>query len=348
MRYRWSVHGRLGLVLREVVVAVLAVAILGVIVLLVTCGPGYVRDSVLQEKDGYHARGIHQGLVMWSQHVGDHYPLPSELDRENATVSVAGDAALKDSTGAMYSILIYNHLTTPNVYYSVAESYGTIRPHEAYAYESPSAAINPARARWDPTFRGTPFDPLPDGSEAAEKIGHASYAHLALAGRGRLRNWTDLADAGTPIVGTRGPEEVSGVWRAKDGAIRSTTLAEGPTGTESLSLRMLGPKNAWWGNIAYNDNHVALEKATHPNDLRYTVFNGGRSSFEPMGTSFGDGLFLDECDKQVLSGGAMKDRRGVNALLGLFSRGPTEVERQEYKEGVEYIKQARWFDGKGE
>ena len=324
--------------LLEVILILVLVGVLAAIFLPALHRARHGTDGL---QDAARVRKVHKSLVMWAQHDNDSYPLPHTLDLDDATVSVSGDATLKNSTGAIYSTLIFNGLLTTEIVvtpHPIEKSRG-IGVHEAYDHSKPALANDPANARWDPSFRGTPFDATPGLSKRQRKISHASYAHLALAGEGRGSEWKNSLSSNFAAVGNRGPEETAGAWDSETGEITSTVLADGPTGTKSLTLLIHGSKNAWEGNIAYNDNHVNFETNTYPDGMLYTVGEGEQTQ------AFGDGLFLDEGDPGVLSGGALEDTRDSNCYLGLFRRGPTEAERVEHAQAVKFIKQARWFDG---
>ncbi len=329
---------RLGFTLVETVLTIFVVVLLLALLLPLLSG-GPRRHIDRQIHDAAQVREIHKGLVMWAQQNNDRFPLPAEIDRDDATLAVAGDATMKNSTAAICSTLIYNSLVTPDILVSPHEVNPAITVYRRYEYTEPTSANDPANARWDPGFRGTPLDPGPDGKPPTKAIGHTSYAHLAVAGLGRLAEWGSTLSADYAVLGNRGPEETGGTWDAETGEITSTTLAEGPTGTQSFTLLINGSDTAWEGNIAYNDNHVNFETTTYPEHLRYIVTTAVEQS------TFGDGLFLDEGDSSNLSGVVLEDTRDANCYLGLFRRGPTQAERHEHAQAVKYIKQARWFDG---
>jgi hypothetical protein len=351
-------HRRRGFTLNELAtVLVLALVVAVLLALMLPLFAHGHKGSVKPLKDAQQLRDIHRAMIVWTQQNGDRYPLPSALDRDDATVRVDGDATLKDSTGAVYSILIFNQLVEAEKFFSPAEPNGQLDVHYSYQRDDPESAVMPSEARWDPSFRGTPLDPAPGGGEADQPIGHTSYAHLALAGDGRMKHWTFTAGSATPILGTRGPQQTGGTWLPAREAgswdrslnlLASTQLAEGPTGTESLCLLMFSEKTAWSGNIVYNDNHVVQEKSTHPDAVRYVAIHpGGYSKSGITVSRFGDGLFLDEGDPGVLDGVAAEDVRDANCYLGLFRRGPSEPERTQHGEASAYIRDARWYDGMG-
>jgi hypothetical protein len=301
---------------------------------------GRARHGADQIRDAAQLHEIHKSMVTWSQQNADWYPMPSKIDQDDATVTVQGDPTLKDATGAVYSILLFNGLIRDtDCFYSPAECGRAVRRHEGYSLEAPPLANNPANARWDPSFRGTPFDDTPGLSAKEARFSHTSYAHLALAGLGRRSEWKNSQSSNYAALGNRGPEELSGNWDPATGRVTATTLADGVTGTKSITLLIHGERETWEGNIAYNDNHVDYEMSTHPEGMLYTVVK------DEQQLVFGDGLFLDEADSAVLSGGAMEDTRDANCYLGLFRRGPTHEEYRYHEQAVKFIKQARWFDG---
>jgi prepilin-type N-terminal cleavage/methylation domain-containing protein len=338
MRHDLVPHRETGFTLRELIVVLVLVGVLAAIF-----WPALLRArrGACQIKDAAQVREIHKSFVLWAQTNDDLFPLPSLFDRDDATVLVTGDQTLKDSTGAVYSMLIFNDLLEPEFLISPdwREARRRIRIHRDYAHEAPALANDPENARWDPSFRGTPLDDTPGLSKRQRKISHASFAHLALAGSGRLEEWSNSLSSNYAAVGSRGPEETGGTWDPETGDLTATTLADGPTGTKSITLLIHGAESVWEGNIAYNDNHVNFETSTYPDGMLYTVGECDETQ------AFGDGLFLDEADPSVLSSGAMEDTRDSNCYLGLFRRGPTEAERVEHAQAVKFIKQARWFDG---
>jgi prepilin-type N-terminal cleavage/methylation domain-containing protein len=333
-----------GFTLRELLAVIILVAVLVAWALPVL---HRARNGATQIRDAAYVREVHKSMVMWAQTNDDLFPLPSLLDQDDSTVSVDGDASLKDSTGAIYSVLIFNQLVSRETLVSPATpETDRIRVHKKYDGSKPALANHPANARWDPSFRGTPFDDTPGLSKRQRRISHTSYAHLAVAGLGRSSEWKNSLSSNFAVIGNRGPEETGGAWDPETGLIASTTLADGPTGARSLTLLIHGSKTGWEGNIAYNDNHVVMEESSHPEAVQYIVIQPstyGASGIEVR--RFGDGLFLDEGDSSNLSGGALEDTRDGNCYLGLFRRGPTKAERQEHEQAVKFIKQARWFDG---
>jgi hypothetical protein len=295
-----------------------------------------------QMRDAAQVREIHKGMIMWAQQNDDWFPLGSKIGRDGSTVAFPeGEPTTLDGSGTIYSIMVFNYLVMPETLISPAESNPAIRACDSFEHDAPSAAVNSEHARWDPGFRGTPLDKLPEGGDAApgEGVGNVSYAHLSLAGLGRRREWKYTMSENEAVLGNRGPEETAGAWDPQTRRISVTTLSGGATGTQSLTLLFYDPPTSWAGNVCYNDHHVDFATTTHPDDVTYPMIAAGAVE------RFGDGLFLDEGDASVLDQTAVEDTRDANCLLGLFRRGPSAREYRDHEHVVQYNRDARWFDG---
>jgi hypothetical protein len=288
------------------------------------------RVGAFQIKDAAQVRETHKALVLWAQPNNDGYPVPSLLDRDDATVVVEGDASTKNSSGAIFSVLVFNGLAEPELLLSPDEVNTLIRVDADYVKVNPPSAANPSGARWDPAFRAVPRRV----ARWTWHTGNLSYAHLAPAGVGRASEWKNSLSSAYAVVGNRGPEVRDATWN-EDFSIAEIRLVPGPTGTKSLTMLIHGSKNTWEGNIAYNDNHVSFETSMAPDGVLYRVITGGQT------TDVGDCLFLDEADPA--SGTPLPDTRDHNIFLGLFERGPTQAELDGRVSG--YLKAAAWYDG---
>jgi hypothetical protein len=283
---RCPVASRRGLARIEVLVLA-AVVILAAMAMLPMLGR--TRVHVPQLKDSTCVRGIQQALVVFAQSNKDQYPLPSLLDAANAAINAP--AATKDTTANIFSILIFNGATVPEMFVSSAEVNDRIRLKDDYQFESPQAAADPKNALWDPSF---------SADFTKGKIGNVSYAHTLPSGP-RLKHWADTLDASQPIIANRGPE-IASVTRDSKGRI-TPTLAK----PSSNTLLIHGTRNTWEANFAFNDNHVEFQTWVAPGKRladdkrpRYTAADG---------TSVIDLPNYDEPD----------DPAGTNHFLGIFT-----------------------------
>src|SRR5690606_32187581 len=129
------------------------------------------REAARQVKDAAQIRNFIQAMVVFALNNKDVYPLPSLLALNNDTVADAG--AAKDTTANTFSILVYQGAISTELLVSPAESNPTIKRFNDYEFVDPKAAVNPAKALWDPALSA-------DFSEG--KTGHISYAHLQPTG----------------------------------------------------------------------------------------------------------------------------------------------------------------------
>jgi hypothetical protein len=271
-------------------VDLVALSILSVIIIVFLAGvflPARGRGGTPGRllKDSTQIRGIHQAMVVWIQSNNDQFPLPSRIDLNDFTVPEQGPA--KDTTANIYSMLIWVGSVGTEMFISPAEVNGNINMHETYEFQDPRAAVNPAKALWDPAFRA---------DFTSQEGGHTSYAHLLPSGP-RSKLWRNDFNAATPILGNRG-QQVAAVQYNKAG-IASPVYAN----PQSNTLLIHGTRARWEGNIAFNDNHV--EFVTTPKSGHYTAADGSKRE---------DLLFFDEPD----------DPTGLNYYLGIFTKAGPE------------------------
>jgi competence protein ComGC len=271
----------------EVVAVVLVVLILAV--LLLPALGRTDRGGSRQIKDSTQVRGIHQGMVLWSQNNKDIYPLPSLVDLKDETVAEQG--AAKDTTANIISLMMYNGFFSPELCVSPAEANANIRTCSDYAYSNPKTAVDPAKASWDPAF-STDF--------TGKTPGNFSYGHMLPAGTRLEKDWTNNFDASRAAVGNRGPEMKA---VAMEGAHAKLGVANPNTNTFLIH----GGRTTWEGNIAYNDNHVNFETRWDPEGTPYK---------DAKGKAWFDCLFFDEAD----------DPSARNNFLGNFIKAGSSKE----------------------
>jgi prepilin-type processing-associated H-X9-DG protein len=251
------------------------------------------RAAARQLKDATQIRGIQQSLIIWAHNNADKFPLPSDLDKTDDTVSLNGRA--KDTTANILSLLIYNGMLPPEMLVSPAEANASIQKDERYEYTNPRSAIRPATALWDPGFK-TDF--------TKGGTGNTSYAHLQPSD-GRLGRWTSTFGSKDPAVSNRAPEITKVERKGSDeaGWNCEATVAN----KDTLTYLIHGARDSWEGNIGYGDGHVDFVTRLAPEGKledsywgTYTMREGGKAL---------DTYFFDEED----------DKDGSNAFLGIFT-----------------------------
>jgi type II secretory pathway pseudopilin PulG len=282
----------------------LLVIVLVLCLILAALLPSLARPRVNSRplKDSTQIRGIHQGMVLWAQNNQDRYPIPSDIDKDNATIKLADgkDPESKNTTANIISIMIYNGYFSPELCVSPAEANADIRSYDGYQYSNPSAAANPTKALWDPAF-------VADFTTKG-KVGGFSYAHGMPHGE-RLKDWSNTFGATEAILGNRGPE-IASVAKKTNPKSAPTRLGSGTPGEVAINMKIKnsntlvihGGRTTWEGNIAYNDNHVNFETSMTPDNVEY---HDGKNAWK-------DCLFFDEPDDVT------PNRPGRNAFLGSF------------------------------
>ncbi|CAN5777832.1 hypothetical protein BH11PLA1_BH11PLA1_05360 [soil metagenome] len=291
------------------------IAIIALLVGILLPALGKARKSARQLKDATQVRGIHQAMVTWAGSNKEQFPLPSKLDKAGQTVAGTTDDQnnLKNNTSNILSVMIWNSNITPEICVSPAEASGSIKVADTYQSSLPTGTVVPANAQWDPKFAGTPVTADESGAghstTANTGIGNNSYAHNPPF-NARLAKWRDTLVSTEAIFGSRGPKFVTGTTdeTAYPSGTGGWTLVVGTLGTESTTLNILGNKNSWAGNIAYNDNHTVYENRPDPIEQTYRKTTAAPSYVVP------DNLFVDETDEGSGTTMLAREKRTNNYL----------------------------------
>ncbi len=249
----------------ELGVAAASAVVLGSVAVVGSAGVRSSAGDPLLLLDQHHIRSIHQAMVSFAgNNIDGSLPKPGRInpftDAELGRVPGAGpENWRKDSTGHLYSAMVAQEyldtkvLISPGERNPVVSEYGTMAQDASAEYDY--SAYDPAS---DTYWMGDQPDPAqvspgtqPTGAPNAifrTKInrpptngrGHASYAHLMLAGQRRL-DWNAKAEASRVLLGTRG---------TKYGDVTGNEFQK------SWTLLFFGPPNVWVGNICRGDGRV--------------------------------------------------------------------------------------------
>ncbi len=248
------------------------------------------REQASMMRDATSQRAMIQGMIIWAGSNKDAYPLPSDVDRADTTVSPLGLA--KNTTANIFSLMVFNNLLTPEQLISAVENNPNIREYKGYELVLPKKAVDPGKALWDP------------GMSADFTAGPAniSFAHLELS-TSRRQRWKDTFSAENAVICTRGPRIVS--VQAADESTASPTFADEKSNT-FLMFKQKSRAGKWSGCVAFADGRVELVE-NHFAPKHKTVT--GKTYDDKQNTKRPDMAFFDEPDDPI----------STNNFFGIFT-----------------------------
>ena len=279
------------------------IAIIAMLIGILLPALGEARNTARQLKDSVNIRSIVGVMVTWAHQNEDRYPMPSKVDLKNGTMTDT-PAYLKDNTGNILSLLVYNGLPT-KILISPSEVNVQIEQEMEYELALPLAAVDPGKAVFDPGFTGVPGEISGSGRGRGRRrdgaFGNTSYAMLPPFGK-RAKRWASTYTSTDAVVANRGPRYIGGPGQW---VLEPSVFGEG-----SNTLAIHGDGRRWRGNIGFNDNHVEPVNQPDPASIRWPF----RSL--PLGSvTQNDNIFVNEDDSTGLALAESQPGWAANAFL---------------------------------
>ncbi len=289
------------------------IAIIGMLISILLPALGSARKTARQLKCSTNIRSMVQAFIIFGHNHQDTYPLPSQLDANDATIQLAPTQPswLKDNTGNIYSLMVFSGMFPPEILRTPSEVNPDIVVAESYEYYQPVLAHDPTAAIWDPGFAGVPNESGTAGGDIRRSTaGNTSYAHLTPFGK-RTVPWHTTYTSTEAIIANRGP-----IWGGQPGA---WALVPGPYGQQSNTLLIHGSPKTWEGNVGYNDGRVAQENQPDPSSLHWAF-----TAMPAATRNNHDNIFVNENDATGIVEPDSQPARNGNAFLKLY-RNVTDV-----------------------
>lgn len=291
------------------------IAVISVLIGILLPALGKAREGARLAKDATQLKSIVQGLVVFSQSNKEDYPFPSQLDKNDKTMKAAAKKSEeKDNTGNILSVLCYQAFVTPAILVSPAERNEKIVVDKGYEKGSPSRALVPEEALWDPGMAGVPSETSgftgvgTQGRRDNGENGSTSYGYTTPFGK-KARAWQNSGKSTDAVICNRGPQYGGGPgsW---------ILVPDSDFGTRSITLKIYGSTSTWEGNVGYNDGSVSYETTGAPRKLTLAM----DVPLADGSQTIRDHIFVNENPASTTSGHSDEDPElgGANILLRSF------------------------------
>ncbi len=236
-------NGKRGFTLIELLVVM---AIIAVLIGLLLPALNKARARAKNTKDQAQIKQIHQAWAIFAGDYDGWFPLPGLIDRDpdpdlGETPGRGPEDLSANVTAAMYSLCIQRSFFTPSLVVAPTEPSANVIVMDNYNWDWYDPIGDDQY--WDPNF-----------TTKLTSVCHTSYAHSPMAGPRKVQHWRDTMDSKFATVGTRGVD---------NGSLSESEYYA------SITLKFAGGDKEWWGNIAYNDNHVEELQTFVPKGITY-------------------------------------------------------------------------------
>ncbi len=239
------------------------IAIIALLVGLLLPALAKAQQSAKETKDATQIKQIHQAMLSWaSKDKAGRLPIPGYINRCGNFANQGTEDPSLNTTQNLYSSMIAADYFKPDLLIGPTEvNPAVIEMGKNGTTPYNFASYNPVSdSYWDTNFAANISATPGNGGS------NVSYAHLALFGLRKDTSWRNTQDSSKPLMGTRGPK------------VNLDTGVVAPDDfNKSYTLLLIGPKNDWWGNLCYGDNHMDLAKSFTPEGVTFECGNLGNT-----------------------------------------------------------------------
>lgn len=235
------------------------VAIIALLIGLLLPALAKAQRNAKSSKDATQIAQIHKANIIFANDNAGKFMIPGLVNRDAVLPSAGPSLAGKqipgmgpenhtlNNTQNLYSALIAQNFFGTDIVIGPTEVNPNIKEKTNYNFD----LYNPANdTYWDTSFQSF--------LHFAGGVCNLSYAHMAICGTRKTKQWRNTQDATMPVFGTRGTEN---------------GINTGDKYTKSPTLQLHGPTQQWVGNIVYNDNHSETQTSFYPGLVAYEPVN---------------------------------------------------------------------------